>query len=417
MLLTTLSYHTRVDNVSYVFRFKDYVIIILPVIFIELSLIGVVGVKKKRVALIFGGRSGEHVVSLMSAASVMEAIDKDKYEILPVGINREGKWFSGGNIWNNLWESKSTDGSSCLALQANPEKPGFWFQAKEGDFQWKHLKVDIAFPLLHGPFGEDGTIQGLLEMMSIPYVGSGVLASSVSMDKAIMKTLFQANGLPVLPYIVFNRMQWAREKNKYIDIIGNSLHYPCFVKPANLGSSVGITKVNESSSLGFAVNEALLYDDKIIVEAFADGREIECSVLGDIEVEASLPGEIIPSNEFYSYRAKYIDNTTQLIVPVNLGKSLSELIKDYSCKAFRIVGGSGLARVDFFVDSMKNKVWVSEINTMPGFTRISMYPKLWEASGVSYRELISRLLEMAEARFLRRKALRFTPPEQNDETS
>ena len=367
--------------------------------------------RKKKVALIFGGRSGEHIVSLMSAASVMKEIDRDKYEIFPVGITREGKWLTSDDIWQTLWENKSYDRAYQLLLKTDPKSPGFWIQVGTANKASECLQIDIAFPLLHGPYGEDGTIQGLLEMIGIPYVGSGVLASSLGMDKVIMKTLFREAGLPVVPFVSFDRTQWMMDKKGCMENVGPKIGYPCFVKPANLGSSVGISKVNEGHTLKAAIEEAFLYDEKIIIEAFADGREIECSVIGDLEVEASLPGEIIPGHDFYSYNAKYVDDTTKLIIPANLEDDIIKKVQEYSCKAFRVINGSGLARVDFFVKTSQNKLWVNEINTIPGFTKISMYPKLWEASGLSYKELINRLLQVAETRFKRRRALRFTPPE------
>jgi len=374
-------------------------------------MVGAVNVRKKKVALIFGGRSGEHIVSLMSAASVMKEIDRDKYEIFPVGITREGKWLTSDDIWQTLWENKSYDRAYQLLLKTDPKSPGFWIQVGTANKASECLQIDIAFPLLHGPYGEDGTIQGLLEMIGIPYVGSGVLASSLGMDKVIMKTLFREAGLPVVPFVSFDRTQWMMDKKGCMENVGPKIGYPCFVKPANLGSSVGISKVNEGHTLKAAIEEAFLYDEKIIIEAFADGREIECSVIGDLEVEASLPGEIIPGHDFYSYNAKYVDDTTKLIIPANLEDDIIKKVQEYSCKAFRVINGSGLARVDFFVKTSQNKLWVNEINTIPGFTKISMYPKLWEASGLSYKELINRLLQVAETRFKRRRALRFTPPE------
>jgi len=366
---------------------------------------------QKKVAVIFGGRSGEHVVSLRSAASIMDAIDRDRYEIIPVGITREGGWLTGPDAWLSLWEKREPREARRTVMVTDPGSPGLLVQSDESPTKWSYQSVDIAFPVLHGTYGEDGTIQGLFEIAGIPYVGSGVLASSVAMDKVSMKVLFQEHGLPVAPYVYFYRWQWNNRENYWEDKIKNSLGFPCFVKPANLGSSVGITKVHASEELIKAVEEALLYDDKVIVEEFQEGREIECSVLGDLEPQASRPGEVIPCNEFYDYRAKYIDDRSELIIPVELGETMETTIRDYSVRAFNAVEASGLARVDFFVNTSTGRVSVIEINTIPGFTSISMYPKLWEASGIQYEELVRRLLELAETRFHRRRSLMVAPPE------
>lgn len=366
---------------------------------------------RKNVAVIFGGRSGEHVVSLRSATSIMEAIDKELYEIVPVGITREGTWLAGTDAWLSLWEKRPPRHASPAVLLTDPLNPGLLVQSENSPEEWHYQPIDVVFPVLHGPYGEDGTIQGLLEMTGIPYVGSGVLPSSTAMDKVVMKTLFREHGLPVARFIYFYRRQWNENEEYWKNLINKEICFPCFVKPANLGSSVGITRVGVITDLPSAINEALLYDDKVIVEAYAKGREIECAVLGDLEAEASRPGEVIPCNEFYDYRAKYIDDRSKLIVPVELGERLENTVKDYSIKAFMAVEASGLARVDFFVNADEDQVIVNEINTMPGFTSISMYPKMWEASGVGYRELVNRLLKLAQIKFKRRQALMATPPE------
>ncbi|MDW7740485.1 MAG: D-alanine--D-alanine ligase family protein [Bacillota bacterium] len=366
---------------------------------------------QKTVAVIFGGRSGEHVVSLRSAASIMDAIDSEKYKIIPVGISREGLWYSGSDIWQAFWEYRLPVNAAKTVLLTDPSQPGLLIQSEKSPVEWNYQPLDIVFPILHGTYGEDGTIQGLFEMAGIPYVGSGVLASSVSMDKVVMKILFERAGLPVASYVYFHRHEWVQDRSSWQDTIIKQLELPCFVKPANLGSSVGITKVSSLDELGAAVEEAFLYDEKVIVDKFIDGREIECSVLGDLDVQASRPGEIIPCNEFYDYRAKYIDDRSELIVPVELSLDIEEKVRNYSIKAFQVVEGSGLARVDFFIERVSGRVIVNEINTMPGFTSISMYPKLWEASGISYPELVNRLLDIAESRFIRRKSLMVAPPE------
>ncbi len=366
--------------------------------------------ERKRVAVVFGGRSGEHVVSLRSAASIMEAIDRKKYEVIPVGITRKGTWITGDDAWLSLWEQRAPRAANQAVLLTDPSNP--CLLVRKGDStEWCASPIDVVFPVLHGTYGEDGTIQGLFEMAGVPYVGSGVLASSTAMDKVVMKTLFLKNGLPVAPYIYFYRWHWKRNRTCWLQKIDDQIGYPCFVKPANLGSSVGINKVFNSSDLVPAIEEALLYDEKVIVESFVEGREIECSVLGDIEPLTSRPGEIIPCNEFYDYRAKYIDDRSELIIPVELGEILERKIRDFSQKAFLAVEASGLARVDFLVNTIKETVTVIEINTLPGFTNISMYPKLWEASGVGYEELVSRLIKIAESRFIRRRDLVVSPPE------
>lgn len=365
---------------------------------------------RKNTVVLFGGRSGEHVVSLRSAASVMEAIDKELYRTIPVGITREGTWFAGENVWPALWEQKPLDGLCRAALLADPKRPGLLVEdgSRSG---WDFQPVDLVFPVLHGPFGEDGSVQGLLEMAGIPYVGSGVLASAVAMDKVMMKVLFKQHALPVGPYLFLNRWEYRGQESYWEEQVNGRLGFPCFVKPANLGSSVGISRVIDRSALASAIREALLYDDKVVVEAAILGREIECSVLGDLHPEASKPGEVIPCNEFYDYRAKYIDDRSELVIPVELGSVLEAQVRRMACDAFRAVEASGLARVDFFVDTAKSKVVLNEINTMPGFTGISMYPKLWEASGLEYQELVRRIMRLAEDRFQRRHALLTVPPE------
>lgn len=366
--------------------------------------------KKLRVAVLFGGRSGEHEVSLLSAASVISAMDTEKYEIFPVGITEDGRWLAGGDPLRAL-QMKNIPGD-CLfaALWTNPEAPGLLLleeDAKSCGF----IPLDVVFPVLHGPYGEDGTVQGLLELAGIPYVGAGVLSSAVSMDKAVMKLLFQQRGLPVGDFLSFRWFQWAADKFDLVERIERKLGYPCFVKPANLGSSVGINKATCRGSLMDSIEEALRYDQKVVVEAFIPGREIECSVLGEDEPLASVPGEIIPGAEFYDYRAKYLDNSSQLLIPAPLSPEVGEKIQAYAKEAFLAVECSGLGRVDFFYQEEDGKIFVNEINTIPGFTSISMYPKLWEASGLPYSELIDRLIRLALERHRRRRKLltRYAP--------
>ncbi len=366
---------------------------------------------RKTVAVFFGGRSGEHIVSLRSAASIMKAIDPEQYDIVPVGITREGAWITGPDAWLSLWEKRQPHEAFQAALLTDPKKPGLLVQSNDSPHEWQYRPLDLAFPVLHGTYGEDGTIQGLFEMAGLPYVGSGVLSSSTGMDKVVMKILFREFNLPVAPYIYFYRWQWTGQEKYWLERCSNELGYPCFVKPSNLGSSVGISKVHSSAELDGAIDEAFLYDNKIVIELFVEGREIECGVLGDIEAEASRPCEVIPCNEFYDYRAKYIDDRSELVIPVELEPETERRIKSYSVKAFKAVEASGLARVDFFLGRDGKTITINEINTLPGFTSISMYPKMWEASGVSYNKLVNRLLQLAEMRHHRRSLLLAAPPE------
>jgi D-alanine-D-alanine ligase len=365
---------------------------------------------KKKVALFFGGRSGEHVVSLRSAESIMQAIDGNRYEIIQVGITREGVWYCGPDCWQALWKKQLPQLGNLAIPSTDHSLPGLMVQDSINSEKWHYQQVDIAFPILHGPYGEDGTIQGLFEMANLPYVGSGVLSSSTAMDKVVMKLLFQQNGLPVAPFVFFYRHQWAENHGSWLIRVKQHLGFPCFVKPSNLGSSVGISKCKTEKNLNDAVEEALQYDDKVVIEKYIPGRELECSVLGDVDAEASRPGELIPSSEFYDYSAKYLDGHTELIIPAKLDKEIEKQVRDYSVLAFHAVEASGMARVDFFL-TPEGKVIVNEINTLPGFTSISMYPKLWDASGLPYRDLISRLIKLAEQRFKHRGLLLVKPPE------
>lgn len=364
--------------------------------------------RRKRVAVIFGGRSAEHVVSLKSARAIMEAIDGERYAIIPVGISREGTWLAGERIWELLWEQGDLSGASRAALLTDPRQPGLLIEEPPA---WRFVELDLIFPVLHGPFGEDGTVQGLFELCGIPYVGSGVLSSAAAMDKAVMKILFQQHDLPVGPYLYFYRRQWRKGAESLAEQICGELGLPCFVKPANLGSSIGISRVDRAGELGPAVEDALRYDDKVIVEKALPGKEIECAVLGDLTPRASRPGEVVPCNRFYDYRAKYLDERSELIYPAVLDPELEQKVQDLACRAFTAVEASGLARVDFFVHPGNGTVFLNEINTMPGFTSISMYPKLWEVSGIGYRELVGRLLELAERRFVRLSERLTAPPE------
>jgi D-alanine-D-alanine ligase len=355
--------------------------------------------KKIKVGLIFGGRSGEHEVSLMSARSVMKAIDKDKYEVIPVGITKAGKWLAGGDPMKALTGETAT-GVSEATLLGDPGHRGLMQVQPAGETAVKLsslAEVDVMFPLLHGTFGEDGTVQGLLELADIAYVGAGVTGSAVGMDKAVFKDVMRANGVPVVEHVLFLRAEIER------DLDGSSLAarveaafpYPVFCKPANLGSSVGVGKARDRAELLPALREAARWDRRVLAERGLNAREIEVSVLGNDDPVASAPGEIIPSREFYDYRAKYLDDASELLIPAPLPAETAEQVRAIALRAFKAIDCSGMARVDFLLDRDTGELFVSELNTIPGFTQISMYPKLWEASGLSYPDLIDRLIELA----------------------
>jgi len=359
---------------------------------------------KKNVMVVFGGKSGEHEVSLMSAASILRAINKEKYNVITVGITMEGVWkyYEGAidEIESGAWEGKTnliaeSNPQSCTA-KIIPKDTGVGMLAIGNE---KTQKIDVVFPVLHGPMGEDGTIQGLLEMMNMPYVGAGVLASAVAMDKAVAKKLFQSEGIAQADFLVIYRKKYMEDKDKYIHMIEEGFKYPVFVKPANLGSSVGISKAKNREQLYEAIEIASKYDRKIVIEEFIDAREIECSVLGNDDPIASLPAEIIPSHEFYDYQDKYFDGKSQYFIPADLPEELINKVRELAVKAYRLIDCTGLARIDFFVERKTNRILLNEINTMPGFTKISMYPKMWEVTGIPYEELIDRLIELAIERY------------------
>ena len=351
--------------------------------------------KKLRVGVIFGGRSGEHEVSLRSAESVINAIDKSKYEVVPIGITQEGRWLVSGNATALLPQAVMASNSRRqVAILGDPTRQGLMRLDADGR-DGSSEPLDVVFPVLHGTYGEDGTIQGLLDMAGVPYVGCGVLASAAGMDKVVMKQLFERAGLAVTPYEWFLRSAWEQSPDSIIKRVSRALGYPSFVKPANLGSSVGISKARNKDELISAIKDAARYDRRIIVERAVVGREIEVSVLGNDQPVASLPGEIITGHEFYDYNDKYIDNVSKTIVPAKLPARTVERIQRDALRAFQAIDGAGLARVDFFVERGTNRVITNEINTMPGFTSISMYAKMWEASGISYAELIDRLIALA----------------------
>ncbi len=356
--------------------------------------------RKIRVGILFGGRSGEHEVSLTSAQGVIKAIDKDKYEVVPIGITKGGRWLVGGDPLKAL--RAAADMPPVLAALSDEEaeapqtvlvplEPGPSALTKAG----APLEIDVIFPILHGPHGEDGTVQGLLELTGLPYVGAGVTASAVGMDKALAKDIFRTHGLPLLPYRVVLRKTW--ESNPAGVLVGceAELRYPMFTKPANLGSSVGVSKVHNRGELTAGLDEAARFDRKLIVEQGIEAREIEVSVLGNDDPIASVPGEIIPSREFYSYAAKYIDDASELLIPAPISEEQTEQVRELAVEAYVSIDCAGMARVDFLMDKASQKIWLNEVNTIPGFTPISMYPKLWEATGITYTELIDRLIQLA----------------------
>ena len=393
--------------------------------------------KKLRVGILFGGRSGEHEVSLLSAASVLNAINKDKYEVVPIGITKDGRWLTAEHAENLLQgrivleprqlragDPETTPAAAVLARGEAVIVPPEPVHRQSGlvPFQSeatltrrasdRAINVDVIFPVLHGTFGEDGTIQGLLELADIAYVGAGVLGSAAGMDKDIMKSLFIAAGIPIVRHVTILRSAWELDSKKnggkkIQKVVESKLKYPVFVKPANLGSSVGISKAHNRKELGPAIEEAAKFDRKIVIEQGVGGkkkkaREIECSVLGNDDPTASVPGEIVPGKEFYDYTAKYVDEGSQLIIPAKLSKADTKRVQELAIAAFQAVDCSGLARVDFLMEPASGKgsrkksgrIYLNEINTMPGFTAISMYPKLWAASGLAYADLIDRLIQL-----------------------
>jgi D-alanine-D-alanine ligase len=367
--------------------------------------------RKIRIALLFGGRSAEHDVSLRSAMTVIDAIDPDRYEVVPIGITRSGQWLSGGDPIQALTAAspmfhlgegeqasiESLDADATLALVADAGSaatktvPG---GVTEG--------IDVVFPVLHGPMGEDGTVQGMLELAGVPYVGSGVLGSSVAMDKAITKTILDQAGLPQLPWRLIGRKEWHRDPAEITSWIVEKLGFPCFVKPANLGSSVGISKVHDVGELAPAMNLAGHFDRRIVIEQGVVGREIELAVLGNDEPIASVAGEIRPRGEFYDYEAKYLDDSAELIIPAPIDGNLLAYLQELAVDAFRALDLAGLARVDFFVERDTDRVYINEVNTIPGFTSISMYPMLWAASGLPIADLVDRLVQLALERHAER---------------
>ena len=345
---------------------------------------------KIRVGVVFGGRSGEHEVSLASARSIMTVMDRDKYDIVPIGIARDGRWLTNGDPMTALAGGEQT------ATLSDPQDPTAGRELVPGATGGRFPPLDVIFPVLHGPYGEDGTVQGLLELAGVPYVGCGVLASSLAMDKIASKEVFIARGLPVAPYRAIKRKQWEADRATVTADLETTLGYPMFVKPANLGSSIGVGQARDRDELETALADAARYDRKLLVEAAVpNAREIECSVLGNDDPLASAPGEVVPSNEFYDYAAKYLDGRSELRIPAPISAALTAQVRELAVQAFLALDGAGLARVDFLLNDLTGKLYLNEVNTMPGFTSISMYPRLWAASGISYDELITRLIDLA----------------------
>jgi D-alanine-D-alanine ligase len=345
--------------------------------------------KRLRVGVLFGGRSGEHEVSLVSAASVIRGLDLDKYEPVPIGITKDGHWLVGEGAAKLLPDILK--GGRRVMLTADPTEAALVPLDRGAGAQ----RFDVIFPVMHGTFGEDGTIQGMLELADIPFVGAGVLGSAIGMDKDVSKRLCESAGIPVVPWVNVFRWRWEKEPAAVQAEIEAKFEYPVFVKPATLGSSVGMTKVHNSAELAPALNLACEFGMKILVEKAVSAREIEVSVLGNHDPQASVPGEIIPHREFYDYTAKYLEDGTQLLIPADLKPAQMKKIQALAVEAFRTLELSGMARVDFFLEKKGGKLFLNEVNTIPGFTSISMYPKLWEASGISFRELIDKLIDLA----------------------
>ena len=354
---------------------------------------------KLRVGVIFGGRSGEHEISLMSARSVLGSLDPLRYEVTQIGITQEGAWLTGANVLEAM-QSGRLDELHGAALLPDPVWAGINIiqKTEQGLLIKLFTRLDVIFPVLHGTFGEDGTLQGLLDMADIAYVGAGVLGSSVGMDKGVFKDVMLANHIPVPDAMVVLRNELAENMVAIIEQAEKLAHYPLFVKPANLGSSVGASKCSNRADLLEGLLEAARYDRRILIQRGVNAREIEVSVLGNDAPEASVPGEIIPSREYYSYEAKYVDNASELLIPAPIPEATAKRVKELAVKAYKAIDCQGMARVDFLLDRESGELYLNELNTIPGFTSISMYPKLWEASGLPFPRLVDRLIELAVER-------------------
>jgi D-alanine-D-alanine ligase len=372
---------------------------------------------KLHVGVIFGGRSGEHEVSIRSAGSVISALDRNKYEVILIGITKEGRWIT-GNVVQAL-DAGIMDAARPAALLPDPKSSGL-MEMGLVDSQPSSLseitKLDVIFPVLHGPYGEDGTMQGLLELADIPYVGAGVVGSAVGMDKAIFKSVMEANDISIVPWRLVLASAWFKDPEKTLSDIELELEYPLFTKPANLGSSVGIRKCSDRLELIGGLDEAAQYDRRLIIEQGIDARELEVSVLGNEYPTPSIVGEIRPKRSFYDYIAKYVSDDSELIIPAPIAEELSDEVRRTAVEAFKAIDCAGLARVDFLLDKNSESVYINELNTIPGFTEISMYAKLWEATGVSYSELLDRLIDLALDRYAAKSKLAtsFEPAKEDD---
>lgn len=345
---------------------------------------------KTRVAVVFGGRSGEHEVSIISAKNIMEAMDKDKYEIIPIGITKDGRWLTGEKATEGF---QNNDYSGLEEVNLNTKSGSKELLNLKSDGSYTKLEVDIFFPALHGPFGEDGTIQGLFEMANVPYTGCGVMASSVGMDKLTTKALLDEAGIPVIPYLGFNKHTWDENPDEVMHRVLSELELPVFVKPSNMGSSVGVSKVKKRADLRKAIEFALEFDHRILVEKALNIRELECSILGNDDPKASRVGEVLVGGEFYDYNDKYVNGVSKTQVPADIKPQLEKNIQAQCIKAYKLIDGAGLSRCDTFYCKNTGEIYINEINTFPGFTSISMYPKMWEASGISYANLIDKIID------------------------
>ena len=351
---------------------------------------------KIRVGVIFGGRSGEHEVSLNSARSVMNALDPEKYEVVQIGITHEGQWLT-GEAMKALTAGSADNGSMALVQTGTSETQISRLTASHA--------IDVVFPVLHGTFGEDGTVQGLLELAGVPYVGAGVVGSAVGMDKAIFKQVMASNEIPVLPWLLVLKNQWQTRPQTILDHIENKLTYPVFTKPANLGSSVGISKCRDRDELTAGLDEAARFDRRLVIEQGINARELEVSVLGNDDPIASIVGEVRPRRDFYDYVAKYVSDDSELLIPAPISPELMEQVRQMAVRAYQAIDCAGLGRVDMLLDKDSGDFYLNEINTIPGFTQISMYPKLWEATGLSYPQLLDRLVQLALERYEEKEKL------------
>lgn len=352
--------------------------------------------KKINIAVLFGGRSGEHEVSLMSARSVLSVLDPEKYNVIQIGITQDGRWLSGIDVIDCFNSGKLQQLFPVVLLPEPRHNQLYALRHYENETIFERFSaVDVFFPVLHGTFGEDGTLQGLFEMADVAYVGAGVLGSSVGMDKALFKDVIRTHDIPVVESLTFSRIEIEQDMQHVLDQSEAALSYPVFIKPANMGSSVGISKCKNRADLMEGLLEAARYDRRILVERGINGREIEVSVLGNYDPRASIPGEIIPSEEFYSYKAKYLDESSRLIIPAVISDEQKERVRSLAVQAYQATDCAGMARVDFLLDKDTGEIFLNEINTIPGFTKISMYPKLWEASGIAYPDLVDKLIALA----------------------